>query len=245
MLAERAFFYVKRMPLILNWQIQDVVMFTLAQPETQQIVEAGARLAEAVERLNTVAEDLSEQLPQERAAAIDQIAARVSEERNEILRIFEQEEAPLRGLLKDLRLTIDAATALSTSLNTTVESTDRLKASFATSPPSDVEKQPFDVAEYQATAEAATVTAEAINQLLLSVQELLASPIWEERRSQISDATDRTQAGLEQLIDRGYRRGLVLIGVLIVGGLAAALVYRVLAARLVGPRIERASHAPR
>ncbi len=109
LLAERAFFWAKRLPLILNWQVREVILETLAEPETQRIVDAAERLSAVAVRL-----------PEERAAATEQIAA-----------------------------------------------------------------------------------------------------------------------DLEQLIDQGYRRGLVLVAVTIVGALVATLTYRVLISRLPAPRAER------
>jgi len=64
LLAERAFFWGKRLPLILNWQMRDVILDTLAEPETQRIVDAAERLS-----------DVAVRLPEERAAATEQIAA--------------------------------------------------------------------------------------------------------------------------------------------------------------------------
>ncbi len=54
-------------------------------------------------------------------------------------------------------------------------------------------------------------------------------------RGQVDELSTRMER-LEQLIDRSYGRGLSLIGVLIGGGLVAALVYRLLIARLTAPR---------
>ncbi|MHC4415578.1 MAG: hypothetical protein ACYS0G_09870 [Planctomycetota bacterium] len=256
LLAERAFFWAMRLPLILNWQIQDIILETLAEPETQKIVDATVRLTESSRRLSAAAEELSQRLPQERDAAIEQLAALtaaereaalkqafegIATEREAILRTFEQEDERLRGLLGELRQIIESTTALSASLTTTIESTERLRAGFSR-PPGEPRREgrPFDVADYRATAEATTATVEELNRLIVSLTELMASPDWEERNSQLAAATDRAQTTLEQLIDRSYRRGLVLIGVLIVGALAAALVYRGVAVRLLAARSGRA-----
>ena len=101
--------------------------------------------------------------------------------------------------------------------------------------------RPFDITEYQATAEATTATVEEFNRLLASLNDFLASPDWEARQSQLDAATAQARSSLEELIDRGFRRGLVLIGVLVVGGLAAAVVYRAVATRLIAPRRGSAS----
>lgn len=116
LLAERAFFWANRLPMIINWQIEDVVLKTVSQPESVELLESAVRLSEA-------SHDLVQVLPQERAAAIDQMGDRVDE------------------------------------------------------------------------------------------------------------AIDRAQISMEQLIDRGFRRGLYLVGVLVVGGLVAALVFRFISRR--------------
>ena len=237
LLAERAFFWAKRLPLILNWHIQDVILEALAEPETQQILEVTSRLSESSERLSAVAEELSQRLPEEREAAMEQLAALAAAEREAIVRMFEQEDVRLRGLMADLRQTIESTSVLSASLTTTMEATDRMRAGFSR-PPAEArpERRPFDIADYQATAEATTATVEELNRLIVSLTELMALPAWEERSAQLATATDRAQTTLEQLIDRSYRRGLVLIGILVVAALVAGLVYRLVSARLIAPR---------
>jgi hypothetical protein len=261
-LAERTFFWAKRLPLILNWQLQDVVLDMMDEPESLAIIEAATRLGETGDRLARVAEDMSARLPeartdtvnevgdrlaQEREAAVEQLAALVAAEREvaleqafeglaaerqAIVSTFEQEDARLRGLMEDLRVTIETGTTLSESLGATVASTRQLRESFRSDGDPDPDRRPFDIADYRATAEAFTVTAGELNRLVTSLEELLASPDWESRRSQLGDATDRAQVTFEQLIDRAFRRGLVLIGVLLGGGFVVALLYRFLTARL-------------
>ena len=247
LLAERGFFWAKRLPLILNWQTQAVIMDALAQPATQQLIDATTRVGESAERLSAVAEGLSDRLSQERTALVDELAAHlavereaaikqtfehVAQEREAILRTFEQEDVRLRGLLEDLRQTADATTTLSASLTTMVETTERFTNGFRRTTPPDPDRRPFDIADYRATAETVTVTVAELNRLLVSLHELMVSPVWDERQTQLGAAADRAQGSFEALIDRSYRRGLVLVGVLIVGALAAALVYRLIAARL-------------
>jgi len=265
LLAERAFFWAKRLPLILNWQMQDVILEALGEPESQQLVAAATRLTESSERLSAVAEELSQWMPEERSAAIAQIDevvtaqrnaaieqlvaataaereaalegafAGIAAEREAILRTFEQEDVRLRGLLEELRQTVEASTVLSTSLTTTVDSVDRLVAGFAPAPdapPPDPDRRPFDILDYQTTAESLTATVTELNTLMTSITELMASPVWDERNTQVAAATDRAQTGLEDLIDRSFRRGLLLVGLLVVGGFSAAVGYRLIAARI-------------
>jgi len=164
LLAERAFFWAKRLPLILNWQMQDFVFETLAEPESQRLLEASDRITASAERLTELVADFKAWAPEERAAALAQIDEMLTEqrdaaldrlaavaqaereaalaqtfegitaEREAILRTSEEEDVLLRGLLEDLCQTIDSSTALSTSLTGTIESFDELRAAFARPP---------------------------------------------------------------------------------------------------------------
>ena len=58
---------------------------------------------------------------------------------------------------------------------------------------------------------------------------------------ELEAATERAETSLEGLIDRSYRRGLMLIGFLIVGGLGAALLYRLIMVRVIGSGLNKAA----
>ncbi|MCZ6834464.1 MAG: hypothetical protein O7G85_01690 [Planctomycetota bacterium] len=267
LLAERAFFWAKRLPLILNWQVQDIILEALAEPETQQILNATTQLSESSQRLTTVAEELLQQLPQERKAALvqlselmatereaameqlasfattereaalNQVFEGLAAERESILRIFEQEEVKLRGLLGDLRQTIDAGTSLSNSLNTTLESTQHMRESFAqTSDEPRPDRPPFDIAEYRHMAESTTVTIEELNRLIMSLSDLVDAPASESRNSRLAGAANHVQTSLSDLIELSYKRGLILVAVFLIGGLSVALIYRLIATRFLVSR---------
>lgn len=257
LLAERAFFWAKRLPIILNWQIQDVILNALAEPETQRIVDTTARLAESSERLIAVAEELLRQLPEERDAAfkqlselmatereagLEQLAALAASERDaalnqafeglaaereSILRTFEQEDVRLRGLLVDLRQVIDAGTSMSDSLTTTIASTQRLRESFARPfGESGPVRPPFSIGDYQATVDSTAEVVRELNQLLMSLEALFASPNWDDRAVQIRDAAAKGQGSLDRLVDRIFVRALLLILALVLVSLAGMVLYR-------------------
>lgn len=249
LLAERSFFWAKRLPLIINWQMTDVILNTLQEPNSQQIIKASTELSVSSIRLAEVAEELSQRLPEERIAmfdqfgdmmaeereaAIHQVFEGIADEREAIVQTFEREDVQMRGLLNDLRDTIDSTAAMSASLNTTIESTERLRASFSTS--SSQGSRPFDITEYQTMAETLMMSAEEVNQLIVSMTDFADSPIWEDRNAQLVNATDHAQLTIEQLIDRSFRRGLLLIGTLIVGSLLAAFMYRLILIRILPPQ---------
>lgn len=271
LLAERAFFWAKRLPTLFNWQQQDVIMDALNDPETQRIVDSVVGVSESSQRLSVTAEGLMQQVTEERTAALQSMSELVAAEReaalqsmselvaaereaalnqafegitNEreaILRTFEKEDVRVRGLLEELRATVESSTALSQALTTTIESTERLRTSFSPSQPDPAagdgpERRPFDITDYKATAEATTATVEQLNGLIASLSDLVDSPAWDQRNEQLAAATNRAQMTMEELIDRSYRRGLVLIGVLVVCSLVGGLAYRFLAVRFIAPR---------
>jgi hypothetical protein len=264
LLAERFFFWAKRMPELMAWQVELVVMDTFAEPQVEQALAATTALTEASQRIATVAEELSTWLPEERQAALDQLFTQLTaereaaiaqlaetleheretaladvfdgirKEREAVQRVLEAEDPVLRGLLEELRATIEAGTTLSTSLTETLNATDRMRQGFTPSQPRErnPDARPFDINDYRTTAESLTVTVGELNQLLGGLNELLASPDWNDRTSQLGAATDRAQAGFAALIDRSFVRGLLLVVALLV----AAVLYRVIAVRFITPR---------
>ncbi len=145
-----------------------------------------------------------------------QILAGIAAEREAVLRTFEDEEVRLRGLLDDVRLTTEAATVLIASLDETFTS----------------EGEPFDIADYKATAESTTVTVQETNRLLESLDELLASPNWDARNAQLQTAATDVRASLEGLIDRLFQRELILIFVFFGLMLVTMVLYRLIIWRL-------------
>lgn len=267
LLAERVFFYVKRAPSLMKWQAEDLVLDTIALPETQGLMTGAAETGAAVNRVSNSAADFLDRLPEERTvfldevnqrvtgqreaamdrlddvvatereAAIDQIFQGVAEEREAIIARLESEEARLQGVLENMRLTVDASNALATTIQATVVSATELTAMVAemqaNRPPAPAEPgPPFDITQYQATADAATRTVEQLNQLLGSAIHLLESPGLTTADSTIAQVAGEGRIAVDSLIDRVYRRALTLIIVFIVGLLAAMLIYRIVSWRL-------------
>jgi hypothetical protein len=234
MLAERTFFWAKRLPQLVNWQMQDVIHDALDHPDAQAMVASSERLTVASEQLATSVGELRTELTAEREAALRQFFDGVAAEREAVLRTFEQEDVRLRGLLADIDTALESGEALSASLNTTIQSFEQMTRVFAGDGDRTSDRRPFDILDYKVTAEALTVAAGELNTLTGSLHELLSSPEWAARHDQVGDATGRVQVTLEELIDRAYGRGLVLVGLLVIGGFVAAVAYRVVAVRLVG-----------
>lgn len=233
-LGERAFFYAKRMPTLINWNIEMLVLEMLAMPEIVATLEAAVVAADAGERAATVAEGLTADLSAEREAAIDQIFEGVAAEREAIISRLEENEERVTAALGELRGTVEASGVLSDSLQTTLVAADtvfqRMLEMKAASNP---DVRPFDITEYQSAVESATATVQELNAALTTAGDLLSSPDWDERGGEIRAAAAEGRAGVESLIDRAYRRGMMLVGASALSLLIVLVAYRFVAVRVI------------
>ena len=133
----------------------------------------------------------------------------------------------------DLKLTIDAGTELSSSLDITVASLDLFVARFE-SDPDGPRGEPFDINDYRRTAMELTQAARQIDELVASVDQLLVTARPGEDESSFMAAVEVAEASGVQLIDHAFKRALVIVAVL-VGGLAVV----VLIGRLVPRKTPR------
>jgi hypothetical protein len=200
-----------------------------------------------------VAGELMPQVSAERTAAIRQILDGVKaerralvrdlgEQREAIFRDLEQRQEPLRSILTEVRATVDAGDRLSASVQTLLE------LARSMSPPEDGARpmsRPFDIREYQATADSATKTISQLNEMLLTARAMLESPAVVGTVSRLQTVVDQSRAEVQGVIDRAYRKGLALIVALAIALFVALTEARVvgtwLGARLAGPRRQEPS----
>ncbi|MCP3902382.1 MAG: hypothetical protein GY715_02005 [Planctomycetes bacterium] len=81
MLAERTFFWAKRLPMILNWQMQDVILDAFDHPDTQRLIDSVTAMTETSNRLGDIVGELPNQFATEREAAVEQITVAIAAER--------------------------------------------------------------------------------------------------------------------------------------------------------------------
>lgn len=261
LLAERLFFWMKRVPVMFDWQVEEWMLDVFSEPEVQTFVDSSERLSEASREFSNSVAELSEWLPEERAVAVEQISEqltstldeainRMSEimtnernaaitqmmdglaaEREAILKTFESEEERLRGLMTETRQTAEAITATNTTLREAVESTNAFIQSLRRDPndprPAS-EARPFDITDYQATADSMTEALSEFNNLVGSMQDLLASPDWTERSAQIQTAAVEGEEKMQRLIDRAFWRGIIVAVVFVAAAFFAAVLYRMI-----------------
>jgi len=208
-LGERTVYYAQRLPNLLDMQVERLTFEFATMPETRRLLANADSVAAAASATGSVVGELPSLIDREREAAIRQF-----------MEALTVETAHTRDLVVELRGALEAGTATSNSLNTTIHSFDQLVAGFEKPKPggsSQTPGRPFDITEYTAAAAEITRTAHELEGLIGGI----------ERGTPALDATaGRAATTLQEVIDHAYRRMLELIGLLLLGGFGAALAYR-------------------
>ncbi len=226
-LAARSVAYFERAPTLLRWQAELLALQLAAQPDPQQLLADAGRVSRSMESVSKTAEGLPALVKDERTAAIEQLLAGVAAERKAILQELDAREATIRGLLGETRQTLEAGTAMSTSLDATIKSLDAFMHYVSPSPrpgaPTAPAGKPFDVLDYGRSATDVAGMARELQTLLVSIDR--SGPA-------LAKVGAETGENLKRVVDHAFWRGLVLILVLLVGSVLAVLAYRALARKL-------------
>jgi hypothetical protein len=215
LLAERAIYYMQRVPYVVNLQVERVTSDLLVEPEVRDALADADRISRSTERFAAVAEGLPDAFARERAALINQLT--------EVLVV---QEATLRPMLVELRQALEAANATAGSVDSVVRSIDTLMARrppTAAARPDAAAGTPFDITEYTRAAGEFTVLANELRELLTTL---------DGKTPALAGTLDRTIDHGRSLVDRLALWLAALIALAIAGTLAAALTYRFVATRM-------------
>ncbi len=206
--AERAMYYAQRMPHLLNWQVEVLAHQLAAEPASKQILSNAQQLVRTAESLT----ETSKNLPQQLSDA------------------FRSEEKRARDLLVEARQTLSAGNEMAASVNAAIKSlndfvhyvtpTNTVSARSSNSPP-------FNVLDYGTAAGEVANAAKELNALVLAMNE--TTPRLEKLSQQATERAD-------QMFQRAFRLGLILIAVFLAGLVLAGLIYRALDNRLTSRR---------
>jgi len=254
LLAERGMFLATRMPLLTGlfggvWFSQLV-----KHPDMKEILTNVSKLTEVSERLTAVVEQMPDKISterdatikqamggindltltsinrtakivsQERKASIDQLMLGLSDERKQIVADFNAEEAKLRGLLAELRVTLNASNEVIVSADSLVKALHLEPSKVQeTAPPG----KPFDILEVQATLREASQTILQVHDVLKTLDKM-----------GLKEMLPQIIVGFETVEEKGqawvifaFFLGLALILVFLVGSVIAMLAYRYYAGR--------------
>jgi hypothetical protein len=226
MLAERLVFMATRMQMMLSLQVEMASAKLATQPEVKQLLEDSRTFAEVTDRTAEAFATLVADLPEERRAAVDQILAGLSEQRERLLADLGAEDGELRPALRDFRDTLEIARELAAVLGETIRDGDVLVARMLEGDP---EARPFDILEWQATLAEGAATAREIQMALQSIERILGSAGSEGQLDPIIEAANALEEEVvDEVIDRAFLRGVALIVVFFI----VLTLYRLLMRRL-------------
>jgi hypothetical protein len=208
--AERAIYYAKHSPRLLDLQLQHLLLEIGGQPQPREVIEAMNRASRAMEVFGRTAQNLPELVAREREAAIRQV-----------LDTLKGQEGQARALLDEARSTLEAGKTTATSVEALVHAVDSLAARFEKpGQPDGAPSKPFDIDDYTRALQQLATASLALDSLLASVDR--DTPKLE---ALLRQATAQESA----VVDHAFRLALILVGVV----LAAAIAYRLVAVHIV------------
>ena len=213
--AARAMYTLHRMPWLLRWQSELLLLDATTQPKVAQALEDTTRLSESVDRASTAAETISR--------AAESLPAQIAAERQAIVEALEAQEGQLNTVFR-------SGTAFSDSLGVTITNFDALMKRFGVGEPStnaappDPNAKPFDILDYAKTAEQVTAMAKELNVAINELNTTLDSPA-------IDKLSNQATADVRSILNHAF----LLAAGLVVLVLVCALIYRAAAGRKAKP----------
>ncbi|MEN9676347.1 MAG: hypothetical protein RIS76_2243 [Verrucomicrobiota bacterium] len=216
-LALRTIYYAQRAPMLLGWQVELTTYQLAAQPESRQVLGDLDGASAAVQSFARSAELLPGLIHTEREAALSQFFDGVSRERTNLVAELIARESMVRGLLPEVRQTLESGGTMAASVNTAIGSLDsfvRAVTSPDTNSPSSSPGRPFDVRDYGAAAEQIGAAARELNEALQSLDRTVPG---------LARLGDQATADAKAVVTHAFRLALILI---VVAGAVTWLVLR-------------------
>jgi hypothetical protein len=219
--ADRALFVAQKMPFLLRWQTELLTINTVNLPGVAQLITNSSVMAASLDRFVDVAEALPGQ---------------VSSEREAIVQALEAQEKNLSPLVKETREALEAGTRMSTSLNSTIATFDRLMKRFGigeikTNNPSRTNSQPFRIQDYAQTATQLEHAALQLTELLVKFEQTLGSTNLTKLPAQFGPVIQQAESSGKNMADYTFWKCILIIFMVFV----FALIYRFIVARFFAP----------
>jgi hypothetical protein len=212
-LGERAMYYSQRVPMLLNWQTQLLVLQLAEQPAPQQMLNDANQLASAAAVFAQTSQQLPQLINDQRQAAIQQILDGLIAQGNKS-----------QELVTDTRLTLNSAASAASNINNALLSLTAfvqfVSPTNTPSTPPDTNSPPFNVLDYGTAASQIGSAATNLTALLASANQ--SAPEMEKLSQQMTANADR-------MLQHAFWFGLALIFIFLAGLVVAGVTYRVLA----------------
>lgn len=156
-LAERTIYYAQRAPTLLDMQVERLAYQVQVMPDTKSLMADAGRISGLASASTGLVNNLPDLLDQQREALFKQL-----------IQTLNQTNATLGPLAENLRATLQAGTDTATAIHGTLQSVQQLVGQFTSqpqTPPTSPPGPPFDINQYTAALEQATLTARALNDL--------------------------------------------------------------------------------
>jgi hypothetical protein len=240
-MAERVFYFSKRLPQLATWQAETALDETVANPEISRLLEGVSRTSMSIDRITKVLETVPQTVAGERKeilaawdaregkvnSAVKEVGRTVAETKDLAVKVAEAERAG-----QDL---VVQANELAKSVGEVLREVAKMTESAKTSP-SPAPTRPFNLSEYSAAAGEFTKLIREINTTLQEGRALLDSPAWVRRQEEVNRLT-------QQAVGHAGERGkewvdhlMLRVVEAMLAFFALLLLYRITAVRLVRPR---------
>jgi hypothetical protein len=117
MLSERILYLAVRVPIVMNWQLEEAVDRILNDPQIMRLIDVSDEYSKVGNRFNEIVAKYPSDLSQITRAAIDQINAAATVQRQAAVKELNSEYGNVHGLLADARGSIDTARQAAASIN--------------------------------------------------------------------------------------------------------------------------------
>ena len=248
LLTERAFYYGKRMPFLMNWQAESAVDNILGNSQIEGMTQSVATVTKSVDRITSMTERIPDEIAKTQARVMNDVQrlnplflAGLGQYRNAISDtddlVGSVNEATTNAdtLLKTLRET-------SLTLNSTMEAVDKIFMAPGRKDPKPKNEKPFDIDSYTASALALASALKEANQLLSNTGEMLSSPRLDQPIKQVNaiaiERVEQARVTGARIIDVAFWRGVALIAIFFV----MLTLYKVLVSRFL-PKVGGARNA--
>jgi len=207
MLAERAFFYAKRLPFLLSWQARAAIDDVFMDSEARELSGAFLAASRTIERL-----------PQD-----------IARERAAFLMEIQREQPMLQSLASQFRNTIGDTTALVSALTGLTHSSQRTLEVLDRVVTTKNGDGRFDIREYSAALENLAAALQEANRLANTTALFATNNLQPQQLDAIAKGgLAQAQTSAARILDTAFWRGVALIIVFFV----VFAIYRTYAARL-------------
>ena len=215
-LGERAMYYSQRVPMLLNWQTQLLVLQLAEQPAPQQMLNDANQLAAAASAFAQTSRQLPQVINDQRQAAVQQILDGLIAQGNKS-----------QELVTDTRLTLNSAAMAASNINNALQSltafVQYVSPTNAPSTPPDTNSPPFNVLDYGTAATQIGNAASNLTALLATANQSVP---------ELEKLSQQMTANANRVVHHAFWLCVVLIFIFLAGLMAAGLVYRTLTHKL-------------